>query len=130
MPNPENGQASNLMLQKEASHHPSVMGSGVVILENHTRSHCLQCGEDNAPYDLIPVPYAGEMALYEMQGVLPCKWILPTPSLTLLHGGHVGKHKHPRTTLLDAATCILWHLLVRVKRDLAVNNTLPHCYLV
>ena len=55
------------MLLKEASHHSSVMGSGVVILENRTRSHCLQCGEDNAPYDLVPVPDASQIALYEMQ---------------------------------------------------------------
>ena len=47
---------SNLMMLKEASHHPSAMGSGVVILENRARSHCMQCGEDNAPYDLVPVP--------------------------------------------------------------------------
>ena len=60
-------QLSNLMLLKEASHHPSVMGSGVVILENCARSHCLQYGEDNAPYDLVPVPDASQIALYEMQ---------------------------------------------------------------
>ena len=58
---------SNLMLLKEASQHPSAMGSGVVILENRTRSHCLQCGEDNALYDLVPVPDASQIALYEMQ---------------------------------------------------------------
>ena len=58
---------SNSMLLKETSHHPSAMGSGVVTLENRARSHCLQCGEDNAPYDLVPVPDAGQIALYEMQ---------------------------------------------------------------
>ena len=54
---------SNLMLLKEASHHPSVMGSGIVILENHTRCHCLQYGEDNAPYDLVTLPDASPIAL-------------------------------------------------------------------
>ena len=58
---------SNLMLLKEASHHPSAMGSGVVILENRARSHCLQCGENSAPYDLVPVPDASQIALHEMQ---------------------------------------------------------------
>ena len=43
------------------------MGSGVVILENSARSHCLQCGEDNVLYDLVPIPDASQIALYEMQ---------------------------------------------------------------
>ena len=42
---------------KEASYHSSAMGV----------AHFLQCGEDNAPYDLVPVPDASQIALYEMR---------------------------------------------------------------
>ena len=43
------------------------MGSSVVILKNSARSHGLQCGENKAPYDLISVPHAGQIALHEVK---------------------------------------------------------------
>ena len=67
---------SNLMLLKEASHHPSMMGSDV-IMENRARSHCLQCGEDSAPYDLALYLTPVRWPCTRCRGVLPCRWIPP-----------------------------------------------------
>ena len=57
----------NLMLLQEGGHHPSMVGSGVVILKNSARSHGLQCGENKAPYDLISVPHTSQIALHEVK---------------------------------------------------------------
>ena len=60
-------QSGNLMLHQEGGHHPSAVGSGVVVLKNSARSHGLQCGENKAPYNLISVPHAGQIALHEVK---------------------------------------------------------------
>ena len=43
------------------------MGSGVVVLKNSARSHGLHCGKNKAPYDLISVPHASQIALQEVK---------------------------------------------------------------
>ena len=58
----------NLMLL----HHPSAVGSGIVVLKNNARFHGLQCGENKAPYNVISVPHAGQIAMHEVKrGVSP-----------------------------------------------------------
>ena len=55
------------MLLQEGGHHPSMVGSGIVIQKNSARSHDLQCEENKAPYDLILVPHASQIALHKLK---------------------------------------------------------------